>query len=216
MSNKGAGTDRDFSLLETILWEPDNGYFLLDEHLWRLNRAAAHFNYMVNDRLVQRRLQDIAGSLPPQSHRVRLLVAGNGAVTAEAFVLTQPDDSAPWRVTPATQPVKSDNPFLRHKTTRRQVYESARAAHPTVDDVLLWNERGELTESTIANVVVQMGDELLTPPAHCGLLPGTFRAQLLLQSIIHEQVISIDELHRCEQIYLINSVRRWIEAEVVG
>ena len=216
MPDKGAGSDREFSLLETILWEPDSGYFLLDEHVWRLNRAAMHFEFTIDDRQVQRQLQAVAGSLPPQPHRVRLLVDSNGRVTAQPLMLTAADDSAPWRVAVAEQPVDSNDIFLRHKTTRRQVYEAAKAAHPTVDDVLLWNERGELTERTLANVVVQLDDELLTPPVRCGLLPGVFRQQLLLQGIIHEQAIQMEELPHCDQIYLINSVRRWVEAEVVG
>ena len=45
--------------------------------------------------------------------------------------------------------------FLYHKTTRRQVYERALKAVPGCDDVLLVNDENEVTESTIANVVVR-------------------------------------------------------------
>ncbi|NIN66147.1 MAG: hypothetical protein GTO63_15930, partial [Anaerolineae bacterium] len=44
---------------------------------------------------------------------------------------------------------------------------------------LLWNEQGEITESTLANVVIQWGRWWLTPKQSCGLLAGTFRAELL-------------------------------------
>lgn len=37
------------------------------------------------------------------------------------------------------------------------------------DDVLLWNERGEITETCAANIVVQFGDDFFTPPVECGL-----------------------------------------------
>jgi para-aminobenzoate synthetase/4-amino-4-deoxychorismate lyase len=112
----------------------------------------------------------------------------------------------------APTPVDSANAFLYHKTTHRQVYEAARAACPDCDDVLLWNERGEITETCIANVVVELEGELFTPPVQCGLLPGTFRAWLLDQGKMRERVITIEALKQSECIYLINSVRKWREA----
>ena len=53
---------------------------------------------------------------------------------------------------------------------------AARAARPGCDDVILWNERGEITESCTANVVIDLDGELITPPIECGVLGGTFRA----------------------------------------
>jgi para-aminobenzoate synthetase/4-amino-4-deoxychorismate lyase len=79
---------------------------------------------------------------------------------------------------------------------------------PGYDDVILWNERGEITESCIANVVVEIDDELYTPPVSCGLLPGTFRAWLLDKGKIRERVILKEELSRVSNVYLINSVRK--------
>jgi para-aminobenzoate synthetase/4-amino-4-deoxychorismate lyase len=112
----------------------------------------------------------------------------------------------------APTPVDSDDIFLYHKTTRRQVYEAARASRPDCDDVLLWNERGEITEASIANVVVERDGELLTPPVACGLLPGTFRAHLLDQGEVREKVIPVEMVKACERIYVVNSVRKWREA----
>ena len=52
----------------------------------------------------------------------------------------------------ATEPVDSNDVFLFHKTTNRAVYECALASRPDCGDVLLWNERGEITETAYANV----------------------------------------------------------------
>jgi len=52
---------------------------------------------------------------------------------------------------------------------------------------------------------------LYTPPVSSGLLPGTFRKKLLTENIINERPITIHELNDCEQIFFINSVRKWIE-----
>jgi len=114
----------------------------------------------------------------------------------------------------AQTPVDLSNPFLYHKTTHRELYETARAACSVGHDALLWNERGEITETSIDNIVVRIDGELVTPPVECGLLPGTFRAWLLDQGKLRERAITIEELKRSERIYVVNSVRKWREAVV--
>jgi para-aminobenzoate synthetase/4-amino-4-deoxychorismate lyase len=89
------------------------------------------------------------------------------------------------------------------------VYEAAKEACPGADDVVLWNERGEVTETTIANIVVDVDGELCTPPVTCGLLAGTFRATLVAEGTVRERVITLEMLKRSRQIYVVNSVRRW-------
>lgn len=108
-----------------------------------------------------------------------------------------------------------DNPFLHFKTTHREVYETARQSRRDCEDVLLWNERGEVTESTIANLVARIDGELVTPPVKCGLLAGTFRAELIERGEITERVITVDEIPRAEALYLINSVQGWRDVEWV-
>jgi para-aminobenzoate synthetase/4-amino-4-deoxychorismate lyase len=142
---------------------------------------------------------------------VRLLLARDGAVSLEA---TPVGSTEPAVVGLAKIPVNSEDVFLFHKTTNRAVYEEASSTRPDCDEVLLWNERGELTEATTANVVVDLGDELLTPPASSGLLAGTFRNHLLAEGIIREEVILVSDLVRCQGIFLINSVRKWREAHL--
>ncbi|HYW10081.1 MAG TPA: aminodeoxychorismate synthase component I [Longimicrobium sp.] len=209
--DKAAFTRRapnDFALLETLLHEPVAGFFLLDEHLARLERSAAHFDFRFDRREILRRLHAVVS--PDQALRIRLLLDRAGAITVGAAPL----DAAPSpvRLGLAAEPVDSREPLLFHKTTRRDVYNRARAARPECDDVLLVNERGELTESTVANLVLHLDGALLTPPLDSGLLPGVFRAHLLRRGIIHERVLTLADVERARGIYLINSVRRWRRA----
>jgi para-aminobenzoate synthetase/4-amino-4-deoxychorismate lyase len=113
----------------------------------------------------------------------------------------------------AKEAVDSNDIFLFHKTTRRDVYESARKHFPDYADVLLYNERGELTEFTIGNLVVEMDDKLYTPPICCGLLPGSFRAHLLETGQVEERVVRVEELKDCTKVFLVNSVRRWMTVQ---
>lgn len=206
----------DFELLETMRWTPKEGYFLLDRHLRRLADSAMYFGVPVDLVQVDRQLAELAGSLPSRSHRVRLLVDQKGVARLEAQPLPVEPQDRPVRIGLAPHPVDSKDPFLYHKTTRRTVYDAARRARPDCEDVLLWNEQGQITETTIANIVVRLGRELVTPPVDCGLLGGTLRGWLLEQGQLVEGAVLLSDLARCSGLYLLNSVRGWREAVLVA
>ena len=183
-----------FDLLETMRWEPATGYFLLTRHLARLAASAAYFGWELDiDEVRQRLFAETAGWPSDHPQRVRLLVGQDGQLTVTATPLLAPTAAnAPVRrLAFAQHPVSSQDPFLYHKTTRRTVYETAWHGldRAQVDDVLLWNERGELTETTIANVAVKLGGVWVTPPLASGLLPGVYRAELLAQGRLVERVL---------------------------
>ncbi len=198
-------TKPDFSLLETILWTPGEGYKFLSRHLARLSASAAYFSYPVTLENIRRRLDELATDFPSIPHRIRLLLPQDEDLVLEWTALKPLPE--PYKVCLANSPTPTSSPFIYHKTTYRQLYDDALAAFPDNVDVLLWNERQEITESCIANVVVEMNGELLTPPVRCGLLGGIYRAFFLEQGKIREQVIHIADLERCTKIYLINAVR---------
>ncbi|HEY9598141.1 MAG TPA: aminodeoxychorismate synthase component I [Cyanophyceae cyanobacterium] len=203
-----------FDLLESLLWTPDNGYFLLDLHLQRLQESAAYFAFTVNLDEVRDRLSAIAQNLTPAPHKIRLLVSKLGNLRLESQPLATRNSSQPLQVAISKFPIDSSNLFLHHKTTYRAVYEQAKQANPGFDDVLLWNERGELTESCIANLIVEWDGQWYTPPVHCGLLAGTFRAWLLQQGSVKERVLHVEDLQYCSRIFLVNSVRQIQEVTV--
>ncbi len=219
----------DFDLLETLLWRPRRGYLLLDRHLERLRTSAAFFGRPFDEARVVASLLEAAkrfsadevtarrqGAGPRTSRqRVRLTVAANGrpTVTAVAFPCTGREV---WSLALDDRPVASDDPFLFHKTTHRPRYEEAIARHPDADEVLLFNERGELTETCRANVVLRFGDRFLTPPQRCGLLAGTYRAELLARGRLEERVLHARDLVQADAILLINAVRGFIRADLTA
>jgi para-aminobenzoate synthetase/4-amino-4-deoxychorismate lyase len=198
----------DFSIFETILWIPEDGYYLLLFHLARLKASAAYFSFNVDMEAVCDELDFLAGTFAPAAYKVRLLVAKDGGITCESEALQDTATEYPQRVCLARTPVDFSNPFLYHKTTNRHLYDRALAECPGYDDVILWNERGEVTESCIANIVVELDKDLCTPPVQCGLLAGTYRAYLLEEGKVSEKVIKIKDLIVSPHIYLVNSVRK--------
>ena len=144
---------------------------------------------------------------------MRLLLAGHGDVRVEHTPLDHRDGV--WRLRLAADPIDPSDEFLYHKTTNRVVYERAR--RPDCDDVILWNPAGEVTETTIANLVVEevARARRVTPPIACGLLPGTLRAELLATGEVSEAVVTVEQLKRAPRFWLVNSVRGWSEGVLV-
>ena len=196
-----------FDLLETMLWTPADGIRLLELHLARLRESADYFDYPCDLARIRAEIEDRARAFPAAPQRLRLRLASDGAPALEAAPLAPLGAGPFFRVALARRPVDRNDVFLHHKTTHRGVYEAAKADCPGHDDVILWNEAGEATESTIANLAVEIDGALCTPPIDCGLLPGVARAELLARGVLRERPISLAELRAAPRLFLLNSVR---------
>ncbi len=206
-----------FQLIETMLWQPDGGLFLLDEHLARLRNSAEYFGIAWTETAVHTELDALTQTLN-EPVKVRLLLAQDGSFTLQTVPLSVGARPDPVRVGLAKEPVDSQTVWLYHKTTRRYLYDAARASRPECDEVIMHNEHGELTEAGSSNIALLLDGELVTPPIESGLLGGTFRSYLLKNPEgwqnpgglpLHEKVLRLADLERCEGIYLMNSVRGW-------
>lgn len=195
-----------FELLETIgLY--DGIYIVWNQHFKRLEESADYFDIPVDIKSIKQKLEQVKINHPTGNWRVRLTISQDG---------TSNITTAPLQKTTTVQPicfahtaVNVDNRFLYHKTTNRLAYD----VHQQVEvfDVLLFNEQGEVTEFTIGNLVVKIGSALFTPPVASGLLPGTFRAQLLEEGTIQEKTLFKKDVQHADNMWLINSVRQWVE-----
>lgn len=207
----------EFSLLETILWTPDEGYVYLAEHLSRLAGSAEYFSYPCALADVRATLAAAVSRYQGVRQRVRLLLDRTGEMRIEATPHAPVDITRPVRVALAPCPVDERDVFLYHKTTNREVFTRLRAGFGSeVDEVLLYNRRGEITETTIANVVVSIDDREYTPPVRCGLLAGTCRQHLLASGQVAERVISLEEIRAHGAFTLINSVQGRYPAQLVS
>ncbi len=195
-----------FDLLETLRWTPDEGFRRLDRHLARMAESAGYFEYRFDRTRVEDELhRGVAGLRDVR--RVRLLVSADGQVRVEHVPFVT---ASTVRLSLAVEPVDVSSVWLFHKTTRRDTYNRARAAAgPGVDDVVLWNRQGEVTETTTCNIVVESADGLITPPLSSGLLPGTMRAALLDDGRLREAPVSIAMLRRAGWCWVVNSLHGW-------
>jgi para-aminobenzoate synthetase/4-amino-4-deoxychorismate lyase len=203
---------QSFVLFESILLEGGK-YFFLERHINRLRSSAKFFNFEFPEAKVRSSLDEIGNQHRSGKWKVRLTLGKKGAISTRVSEVEPRKD---WRIALAKQAVDSNDRLLFHKTTSRDRYAKELEAAPECDDVLFFNERGELTESTKANIVLELDGKLVTPTLSSGLLAGTFRDHLIGTGEIEERVIHVGELQKATRVFLINSVRKWITTTPIG
>jgi len=211
-----------YELLETMLWRRDSGYWLLDEHLARLGRSAGHFYFSFSADRIRAELQERAAFFDSDCMRVRLCLAKDGSCQISVTPCAPPESlSLPKLAAVLRQDLpmvdfsgkimEKESAWLRHKTTRRQVYDAELEAGTKrgLFDVLFVNEVGEVTEGSCTNLIVLRNGEYLTPALDCGVLPGVMRAYLMADQrrAVREAVLRVDDVRNAEALFACNSVR---------
>ncbi|MFS0752724.1 aminodeoxychorismate synthase component I [Oceanobacillus sp. 1P07AA] len=204
--------ETDIELLETMKFN-NGSYYLLNHHLDRLSKSANYFNYSLSIKEVEQKLYKYAEENFKQkkAYRVRLLANKLGEIKINFTTIPLRNEKPINTFQLATSPINKSNPYYYHKTTFRKMYEKFREELGDAFDILLWNDKEELTEFTMGNLVVKAQGKYWTPPIKSGLLAGTFRQQLIDEKKIKERIISKSELESVDEIWFINSVRGWVQ-----
>jgi para-aminobenzoate synthetase/4-amino-4-deoxychorismate lyase len=197
---------RPFHLFETMRHQPGRGLRNREHHLRRLAASASHLGFRLD---LARVATELDARLTPLGDgpdvRVRLRLDRDGSVGIE--LAAAPAHGTPCVVGLDDDPVDPESWWLFHKTSLREPYEKRRARRPDVDDVILVNTRGELTETTRATLAVRLDGRWYTPPLDSGCLPGTERARRLAEATLHERVLTPSDLTRADAIALLSSLR---------
>jgi para-aminobenzoate synthetase/4-amino-4-deoxychorismate lyase len=195
--------DEEFGLIESLKLE-NGSYPLLKRHLERLHSSALFLGFAVQLEVVKDSLERSAVDRVGE-HKVRLLLSRNGEFSLTTEPLTM--STSPLKFAISRHSVASGDTFRYHKTTRRELLDSARKERPDVDEVVFLNERGELTEGSYHNLLLKIGGKMLTPARESGLLAGVMRQELLACGEVFESTLFPADLLKAEEIWLINSVR---------
>ena len=200
-------------LLETLAFVPGEGLRHLDRHLARMADSADWAGFGLDRAVVTDAVRRaVARRIEPG--RVRILLGRDGDLDVELQSMP-PVSFQPVRLVLDDEPVDAADPWLQHKSTRRDVYVTRALRHPEADDVVLVNQHGELTETTTANLALRIGGRWWTPPTTSGCLPGVERARLLELGRLHERVLHVHDLHDADQVAVLNSLRGWREARLL-
>ena len=201
----------EFSLLETLALI-EGEYKLLERHLRRADESAKYFGFRFSERESRKALDQVCREHAVGEWRVRLLIDPDGKTHTEVRQLVARSEPLGVKVYP--HPIDEADVLLYHKTSARERYDAALEECQPCDDVIFVNSRGCVTESTIANIVVESGRKKWTPPRSTGLLAGTRRQELIETGQIAERDISVEELERTREFWLVNSVRGWMRARI--
>lgn len=88
------------------------------------------------------------------------------------------------------------------------------------DEVILLNERGEVSECTSANIFVARGSQVWTPPLESGCLPGVTR-ELLLTEVraegihVQERTLELDDLASADEVFITSTTRDLLPVSAV-
>ena len=180
----------------------------LKEHLNRLQESSRYFSYPFNKEEVQNQVEDLCQSLDfDTDYRLKMSLAKNGELTFEHNQLTGlADVFCQARLVEQTHPL--DSPYTYFKTSYRP--HISLGPH----EQIYYNQKKELLETSIGNLVLKIEDQLYTPPVHLGLLNGIYRQSLIANNQVTERVLTLDNLKQAQAIYGCNAVRGLYELKV--
>lgn len=196
-----------FSLFETIFYK--NGiFYFYKEHFKRISDSAKTFGIPFSENGWNRTLKELSEIIPKRKpHRVRIDLDPSGNFKTSFAEL--PPFSKKGNVTIGGSKIRSESIFRRHKTGLRETYdqEGKKSRDAGFLDAVFLNEKDEITEGSISNVFVKIGNEYYTPPIESGVLPGVYRNRLLKRKGFREKRISLSELKNSNSVFLCNSLR---------
>lgn len=109
------------------------------------------------------------------------------------------------------------SPLAGVKTTSwlNSVWAVAEAQREGFDEVVLLNERGEVSECTAANIFAVKGDKVLTPPLNSGCLEGVTRGVLTevageAGTTVVEQTLRMEDLYQAQEVFITSTNRNVI------
>lgn len=202
-------TGRRFDLIETMRFDPKEGFSDLERHLARLKRSAEALDFRFDRHHARNELQAATFGLKgPRLLRLRL--SRTGAISIETRALPAAPQ-APVAIAVAPVPVRGDDFRLAHKTSDRGFYDEARRAAGTFE-ILFRDPGGYLTEGSFTSLFVERDGMLLTPPLSRGLLPGVLRERLIAEGRACEAELRLEDL--AGTFYIGNAVRGLIAARL--
>lgn len=202
----------DLEVIETVGYRPGKGFSRLEMHLDRAARTAAMFSIDFERDKASALLHQSVGT---QKMICRLCINHSGAMSVSLRCFQSPGKEL-WTARYAVARVNSQDPWRRIKTNQRALFDQTRASlEPDFDEAIFLNENGAICEGTISTLFAEIDGVMLTPSLDCGLLPGVLRQAMLADGKAVERVLYPADLERANAVYLGNSARGLIKANIV-
>ena len=200
-------------LMESILWDKEKGFFLLDLHLKRLKKSCQYFSFSFRLKEIKKALQRAVEN-EKANCKIRLLLAKDGQMKISKAPLEK--ILTPIKIKLSCYKTNPNDTFLYHKTTQRRLYDKERmkAQREGFFEVIFLNKNSELTEGSITNIFIVKNSLFYTPSLTSGLLAGTLREYLIKEKKVKETKLYLKDLLEAEKVYIGNSLRGLLEADI--
>lgn len=184
--------EKDFHLIETMNIGK-SGVQRKKLHLERIKRSIQHFNMSLHWPLIEKLL-----NMTTTKNKILRLAIYE---TYVSYTLKELDDTiSTFELLPMKQ---TEDDYVLYKTSQRDHYKT------NLHHALYYNQEGMLTEFNIGNFVYQEDNQYFTPNEK--VLPGCMRQSLLENGIIQYKDLHVDNLKDVDAIYMVNSLREWVE-----
>lgn len=179
----------------------------LEQHLTRLREASRYFAYPYDEPKLLRELQEELAHLDLNlDYRCRIALQKNGIFHLEITELTDlPTSYLQAQLT--EQKLDLATPFTYFKTSQRD------HLNQSDHEQIFHLPDGSLLETTIGNLVLEIGGQLYTPPAHLPILDGIYRRHLLETQQVEEKLLTLNDLTDADRIYACNALRGLYELD---
>ena len=201
--------------------------FAWERHWERMKRDAAHIRvpFPADADGLAGRLQQLIEANHAYNAALRVYVVRNRGGLYEGPGQTRDFDIIAFTVDPAAWPetvklavahnarhAASEFAGTKCISWAENLTRHERAREQGFDEVILMNERGEVSECTSANVFAVNGSRVWTPPLSAGCLPGVTRAVLLAEVDIPgleiaERTLMLHDLEIADEVCITSSTR---------
>ncbi len=201
-------------LIETFRWSAAGDILRKNRHMTRLKQSAKALGYPLDEAGLESELANLTGN---HDLRVRLTLSSTGNINLTPAPFTALP--SPLKLSISRQALTQGVQDTRHKTTARDFYDGERNRLKSMtgcNEVIFFNERGELCEGSFTNIFIEIEGQLYTPPLSSGLLAGILRSELLENQKAIERVLFITDVTKADAIFVGNSLRGLLKAELIS
>ena len=210
------GLSYGFGLFETIKIRDGLPCFF-DEHVARheagVRAAGIHLNFSKEELFLQAKVLTESMGVVDGALRIVTGKSGSRSLTYLYFKRVSAMNLRTAMRIRLSSVVKGSSAFtVKHKTLNYMdnVRELHLAEEHGFDECLFTNERGEMTECSMANLFFEKSRSIRTPSVDCGLLEGVIRAKVIQIAkeagySVLEGKFYLEDLEEAERVFITNS-----------
>ena len=199
----------------SFLWSREGKFNHLEKHLKRLDHSCQWLLRPFNVDHCRSELSKLETQLTANKTnyaKIRVSININGDLTITQQKLEQPFWQDLRVAIYKEDSINSKNPYIYHKTDRRDIYNKAYkfAQENDYDEVIILNKKGQVCEGSIsALMIINQAGQKVIPKLKSGILPSITRQVLIENDDVIEKTLSLKDLKNAKSVFLGNSVRNW-------